>query len=208
MTAPPEPVAANTIAGKVGNVYVVAHGTTPPFTLPPASTFDIGAVSLASAWTAGNLGYLSEADTPTFAFAMATKDITAWQLNGNTMRILQTGKVRSVKFTVREINKQTWSLIEPGSTYTNGANGSSTVTIPNATTNPDKAALIEIQDLDYAVKMWVYAPRVAVKAIGDVKFDPSDTANAQLTFDFLSETGASTDPLYYVASNHPGLAGT
>ena len=37
------------------------------------------------------------------------------------------------------------------------------------------------------------------------KFDQQETANAQLTFTFLSPTGLSTDPLYYVASNAPGL---
>lgn len=199
------PTSANTVASKVGNVYVVPFGTTAPFTVPPVNTFDISAATLSAAWLAGNLGYINETDTPTLGLTPTTKQITAWQLNGNIMRVLQTGKVRSVKFTCREINKNVWGLIEPGSTYLDAANGSSVITVPNASTNPNKAALIEIQDLDQAMKMWIYVPMVQISALGDLKFDPTDTANEQLTFDFLSPTGNSTDPLYYVASNAPGL---
>jgi len=201
------PNVENTIVGKVGNVYVTAHGTPPPFPLPPEHEgFDITSAQLPEVWTAGNLGYLSEADTPTFGFALTTKEISAWQLNGNTLRVLQTAKVRTVKFTVREVNRTTWGLIEPGSRYTDGTNGSSIVTVPNADINPDRAGLFEIQDLDYGVTVWIYVPRMNIKTIGDMKFDPTDTANSQLEFDFLPDRGLPSDDLYYIASNHPGLA--
>lgn len=199
------PTTANTIAGKVGNVYVVPYGTTAPFTVPPSGTFDITAATLTTTWQNGNLGYLHEDDTPAFSFDLKTQPIISWQTVGNPIRILQTGKARSVKFTVREVNRNVWGLIEPGSTYTAGANGSDTVTVPNSATNADKAALFEVQDLDFNMKMWIYIPKINVTAIGDLKFDRQDTANVQLTFNFLSPTGLTTDPLYYVASNHPGL---
>jgi hypothetical protein len=199
------PTTLNTFNGKVGNVYVVPFGTAAPFTVPPVNTFDITAATLASAWTNGNLGYLHETDTPTMGYALTTKQITAWQLAGNIMRVLSTGKIRTIKFTCREINKNVWNQVEPGSTYLDAANGSSVVTVPNASTNPYRAGLIEIQDLDQSQKMWVYIPMMQINALGDLKFDEQETTNAQLTFTFLSPTGNSTDPLYYVASNAPGL---
>lgn len=195
----------NTFNGKVGNVYVVPFGTAAPFTVPPVNTFDITAATLAAAWTNANLGYLHEADTPTLGYALATKQLSAWQLGGNILRVLSTGKVRSIKFTCREINKNVWNQVEPGSSYLDAANGSSVVTVPNASTNPYRAGLVEVQDLDQSQKMWVYVPMMQINALGDLKFDQQETANAQLTFTFLSPTGLSTDPLYYVASNVPGL---
>lgn len=199
------PSTLNTFNGKVGNVYVTPFGTAAPFTVPPVNTFDITAATLAAAWTNGNLGYLHEADTPTLGNALSTKQLTAWQLGGNILRVLSTGKIRTIKFTCREINKNVWNQFEPGSSYLDAANGSSVVTVPNASTNPYRAALIEVQDLDQSQKMWVYAPMAQISAIGDLKFDQQETTNAQLTFTFLSPTGLSTDPLYYVASNAPGL---
>jgi hypothetical protein len=199
------PSTLNTFNGKVGSVYVTPFATAAPFTVPPVNTFDITSATLAAAWTNANLGYLHETDTPTLGYALATKQLTAWQLGGNILRVLSTGKVRSIKFTCREINKNVWNQVEPGSSYLDAANGSSVVTVPNASTNPYRAGLIEVQDLDQSQKMWVYIPMIQISGLGDLKFDQQETTNAQLTFTFLSPTGASTDPLYYVASNVPGL---
>jgi hypothetical protein len=199
------PSTLNTLNGKIGNVYVTPFGTAAPFTVPPVVGFDITAASLAAAWTNGNLGYLHEADTPTLGNALSTKQLTAWQLGGNILRVLSTGKIRTVKFTCREINKNVWNQFEPGSSFLDAANGSSVVTVPNASTNPYRAGLIEVQDLDQSQKLWVYIPMMQISALGDMKFDPQETTNEQLTFTFLSPTGLSTDPLYYVASNAPGL---
>ena len=201
----PAPAVANTVVGKIGNVYVVPYGTAAPFTIPPAATFDITAATLPAAWTAGNLGYIHEVDTPTFHFDLKTQDVAAWQSNGNPIRVLQTGKIRAVEFTVRELNKVVWGLVEPGSTYTAGAAGSNTVTVPNTAQTPDKAMLVELQDLDYGAKAWFYVPKVNVVTIGNIQVQRDDTASCKLNAQFLPATGLPTDPLYYIASNLPGM---
>lgn len=194
-----------TLAGKVGSVYIVPFGTAAPFTIPPSASFDATNVTLPAAWSNGDLGYLHEDDTPTMHWDYKTQPIAAWQTNGNPFRILAQSKVRGIKFTCREINKPVLGLVEPGATFTAGAAGSNTVTVPNSTTNPDKAGLFKIQDLDLSTFMWIYIPKLNITDIGDLKFDRQDTANTQLTFQFLSPTGLTTDPLYYIASNHAGL---
>lgn len=196
------PVVENTVVGKYGNVYIAPFGTAAPFTVPADATVDVTA-ALPSAWTASNLGYLHEEDTPTLSFDTTNERVSAWQLNGSTLRSLLTGKVRSIQFTCREFNRKVWGLVEPGTTYTVGANGTVTATIPPSASNPPKAALFEIQDLDFDVKLLVYVPRLTVSEIGDLQFVTSDTANTQLTFEFEQET--DTSPPYYIATNHPGL---
>lgn len=192
------------LVGKVGNVYMPAYGTTAPFTLPPAGSFDITAAALAAAWTNADLGYLHEDDTPEFAFDTNTTTITAWQANGNVLRTLLNNKIRSVKFTVRAFNRRVWDIMEPGTVWTTGTNGSYSGSIPSNGGNPPRAGLFEISDLDQAVKVWFYVPRLTVSAIGGFKAANTDTMNAQLTLNF--ETVNSTDALYYVVGNHAGFA--
>lgn len=196
------PTVANTVVGKYGNVYLVPYGTIPPFTIPPNSTVNVNS-ALPAAWTAGNLGYLHEEDTPTIAFDTTNERVSAWQLNGATLRNLLTGKVRSIQFTCREFNRKVWDIVEPGTTYTAGASGTVTATIPAVATNPPKAGLFEIQDLDFAVKLLIYVPRLTVSELGELQFVTNDTANTTMTFEF--EQAADTDPPYYIATNHPGL---
>lgn len=197
------PTVANTLVGKIGNVYVAPFGTAAPFTVPPNSSVDAGALTLPAPWTAGNLGYIHEDDTPTFSWDISSTQLTAWQLNGSLLRNLQTGKARSVKFTCREFNKNVWNQVEPGTTYTAGANGTTTLTIPDSSANPNKAGLVEIQDLDFGIKLYIYVPSVNVSEIGDMKPGNADTMNTQLTWMFMSN-GAGL-PLYYIATNHPGM---
>lgn len=196
------PNVANTVVGKYGNVYVVPHGTTAPFTIPPNATVNVNS-ALPAAWLAGNLGYLHEEDTPTLGFDTSTERVGAWQLPGGTLRNLLTGKVRSMQLTCREFNRDVWELVEPGTTYTAGASGTVTATIPAVATNPPKAGLFEIQDLDFAVKLLIYVPRLSVSELGELQFVGNDTGNMQITFEF--EQTSDTDPPYYIATNHPGL---
>ena len=196
------PVVENTVVGKYGNVYIAPFGTAPPFTVPADATVDVDS-ALPPAWTAANLGYLHEEDTPTLSFDTTTERVSAWQLQGATLRSLLTMKVRSIQFTCREFNRKVWNLVEPGTTYTPGANGTVTATIPATASNPPKAGLFEIQDLDFGVKLLVYVPRLTVSELGDLQFNNSDTANTQITFEFEQET--DTAPPYYIATNHPGL---
>lgn len=191
-----------TVVGKYGNVHVVPHGTAPPFTVPADASVDVEA-ALSAAWLAGNLGYLHEDDTPVISFDTTTSRIKAWQTTGSTLRNLLTGKVRSIKFTCREFNRRTWGLVEPGTTYTPGANGTVTATVPAQASNPPKGGLFDIQDLDFGVRLKIYVPRLVVSEIGDLKFGNSDTANTQLTFEF--EQDDDSTPPYYIATNHPGL---
>lgn len=192
------------LVGKIGNVMMPALGTTAPFTLPPSASFDIAAASLAAPWTAADLGYLHESDTPEFGFATNNTTITAWQANGNVVRTLLTSKVRSVKFKLRAFNRRGWEIMEPGTVWTAGLNGSYSGSIPANGGNPPRAALFEIIDLDASVKVWWYIPRMTVAAIGTFKAANADTMNAELTLNF--EVVNSTDPLYYVVGNHPGFA--
>jgi hypothetical protein len=192
----------NTVVGKIGNIYVPPFGTAPPFTTPPDATVDVNA-AIPPAWQAYNLGFLHEDDTPRFSFDITTGRIKAWQTAGNTMRTFQNGKVRAVQFTCREFNRRVWNLVEPGTTYTPGANGTVTATIPASGGNPPKAGLVEIFDLDFGIKLLVYVPRLSVTNIGELKPSGSDSMNTQLTLEFEQDT-ASTPP-YYIATNHPGL---
>jgi hypothetical protein len=191
------------LVGKIGNIYMPAYGTTAPFTLPPSGSFDIMAASLSAAWLNADLGYLHEDDTPEFGFDTSNTTITAWQANGNVLRTLLTGKVRSVKFKTRAFNRRTWELMEPGTVWTTGANSSYTASIPSNGGNPPRAGLFEIQDLDTSVKVWFYVPRLTVASIGAFKVANTDTLNAELTLNF--ESVNSTDPLYYIAGNHLGF---
>jgi hypothetical protein len=190
----------NTLVGKIGSVYVVPHGTAHPFTVPVDATVDV-ATALPAAWLAGNLGYLHEEDTPTFTQDRTTNRISAWQLDGGLLRSLLSQKVRSVAFTCREWNRDVWDLLEPGTTYTAGANGTVSLSIPDAGGNPPKAALFEIEDTDFDVKLRWYVPRVTVSEVGDLQFTGTDTGNTQITFEFEND-GTS---LYYIATNHPGM---
>src|SRR5258706_13188240 len=93
------------LVGKVGNVWMPAFGTVAPFTIPPSAGFNIASAVLPAAWTAADLGYLHESDTPEFGLNVNTTNITAWQANGNVVRTLQTSKIRSVKFTCPAFNR-------------------------------------------------------------------------------------------------------
>jgi hypothetical protein len=196
------PDVEKTVVGKIGNVYVVDHGTTAPFTIPPDATVDVD-TALSAAWLAGNLGYLHEEDTPTFKQDRSNERISAWQRAGGLLRNLLTEKINSVTFTCREWNRGTWALLEPGTTYTTGANGTVSLSIPGTTTNSPKAALFEIQDIDFGTKIRWYVPRVTVSEVGDLKFVGNDTGNSQVTFEF--EEDVSGNPLYYIATNHLGM---
>lgn len=196
------PQVENTLVGKIGNVYVVPHGTTAPFTIPPDATVDVAA-ALPAAWLNGNLGYLHEEDTPTFTQDRTNNRISAWQLDGGLLRNLLSGKIRSVQFTCREFNRGVWDLLEPGTTYTAGANGTVSLSIPTAGGNPPKGALFEIEDTDFDVRLRWYVPRVTVSEVGDLQFTGTDTGNTQITFEFEDDGGGD---LYYIATNHPGMA--
>jgi len=198
------PSADNTIVGKIGTVYAVAYGTTPPFTLPPPGSLDIMAMSPPAGWLAGNLGYLHEDDTPEFTKQKDTQRISAWQLNGQTLRVLQSGQVRTIAFTAREWNRNTWALLEPGTTYTAGVNGTTSLSIPVAGSDPPKAWLIEVQDLDLGMKLWWYVPKASVTQVGGIKLSRTNTANIPLTLEFEQDAGATQ--LYYVVANHDGFA--
>lgn len=191
------------LVGKVGNIYMPAYGTTAPFTLPPSGSFDIAAATLAAPWTNADLGYLHEDDTPEFGFDTNTTTITAWQANGNVLRTLLNQKVRSVKFTARAFNRRVWDIMEPGTVWTTGTNGSYTGSVPSNGGNPPRAGLFEISDIDSSVKVWIYVPRLTVASIGGFKAANTDTMNANLTLNF--EAVDSVSPLYYVAGNHGGF---
>jgi hypothetical protein len=195
------PTVDNTLVGKIGSIYVVPHGTAAPFTVPPDSLVDVSA-TLPSAWLDGNLGYIHEEDTPNFGQDRSNQRVSAWQLDGGLLRNLLTQKVRSVQFTCREFNRDVWNLVEPGTTYTNGANGTVTLSIPKAGGNPPKAALFEIEDTDFGTKLLWYVPRVSVSEVGELQFTGSDTGNTQVTFEFEDDL----DDLYYIATDHPGMA--
>lgn len=196
---------AQLFVGKIGNVYMPAYGTTAPFTLPPSGSFDIAAASLAAAWTAADVGFLHENDTPEFGFATNNTTITAWQANGNVLRTILTQKIRSVKFTCRAFNRVVWDLLEPATVWTAGVNGSYSGSVPSNGGNPPRAALFEITDLDASgVKAWWYVPRLTVATIGTFKADRQDTMNAHLELNF--EVVDTSSPLYYVVGNLPGMA--
>ena len=194
------PTVANTLVGKIGNVYVVPYGTTAPFTVPVDSSVDVTA-ALPAAWLAGNLGYLHEEDTPTFSQDRTNNRISAWQLDGGLLRNLLSQKIRSAAFTCREWNRDVWEMLEPGTTYTTGANGTVSMSIPDAGGNPPKAALFEIEDTDFDTKLRWYVPRVTVSEVGDLQFVGADTANIQITFEFEADQASG---LYFIATNHPG----
>lgn len=189
--------------GKVGNVWMPAFGTAAPFTIPPSGSFNIASAVLPAAWLAADLGYLHESDTPEFAFNVNTTNITAWQANGNVVRTLMNNKIRSVKFTCRAFNRRVWEIMEPGTTWTAGASGSFSGSIPSNGGNPPRAGLFEITDLDNNTKVWFYIPRMTVSSLGTFKAQNSDTLNAIFELNF--EVVNSTDPLYYVVGNHTGL---
>lgn len=198
------PSTSGLLVGKVGDIMIAPYGTAAPFTIPPAGSFDIAAAVIPPAWVAANLGYLHEEDTPEFGFDISTTTITAWQANGTILRTSMNSKVRSVKFSCREFNRRTWNLQEPGTVWTAGTNGSHSAAIPASGGNPSKAALLEIVDLDPGYKVWWYVPKCTIAAIGAFKAGPTDTFNAQFTFNFEAQN--TSDPLYYVVGNHPGLA--
>lgn len=189
--------------GRVGNVYIVDFGETQPFD-PNSGALDVAAVVLSADWLAGELGYIHEEDTPDFGFETNSNTITAWQANGNVLRTLMTSKVRSVTFTVRSFKRAVWDVLEPGTTYSAGANGTFAAHIPTNGGNPSKAVLIEIEDLDEGTKAFWYVPKATVASIGNMKAAAADTMNAVLTLNF--EAVNSTDPLYHVVGNLPGLA--
>jgi hypothetical protein len=196
--------AAGLLVAKIGSAMLAPYGTTPPMTIPPSGSFDIAAAVLPGAWTAADLGYLHEDDTPEFGFDVNSSTLTAWQANGNVIRTLLTGKVRSVKFTAREFNRRTWAIQEPGTVWTPGANGSVTASVPVNGGNPPKAGLFELNDLDMGYKVWWYIPRLTVASLGAFKAANTDSMNAQFTLNF--EVDGTATQLYYVAGNHPGLA--
>lgn len=196
------PQVENTIVGKIGNVYVVPHGTAAPFTIPADVTVDV-TDALPAPWLAGNLGYLHEEDTPTFSQDRTNNRISAWQLDGGLLRNLLSQKIRSATFTCREFNRGVWDLLEPGTTYTEGANDTVTVTVPRAGGNPPKGVLFEIEDTDFGTKLWWYVPRATVSEVGDLQFTGTDTGNTQVTFEFEDDLDAG---LYFIATNHPGMA--
>lgn len=191
----------STLVGKIGNIYVVPHGTAAPFTVPVDATVDVNA-ALPAAWLAGNLGYLHENDTPSFKQDRTNNRVSAWQLDGGLLRNLLSQKIRSATFTCREFNRNTWDLVEPGTTYTAGANGTVSLTIPRSGGNPPKAALFEIEDTDFGVKLLWYVPRVTVSDVGDLQFMGTDTGNTQITFEFEDDLDAG---LYFIATDHPGM---
>jgi hypothetical protein len=195
------PVVENTLVGKIGNVYVVPHGTAHPFTVPADSSVDVTA-ALPAAWQAGNLGYLHEEDTPAFSQDRTINRVSAWQLDGGLLRSLLSMKIRAAQFTVREFNRGVWDLVEPGTVYTDGANDTVTLSIPDAGGNPPKAVLFEIEDTDFGTKLWWYVPRVTVSEVGDLQFTSTDTGNTQITFEFENDLSS----LYFIATNHPGMA--
>ncbi|ALG06851.1 hypothetical protein [Kibdelosporangium phytohabitans] len=198
------PSTSGLLVGKIGSIMIAPYGTTAPFTIPPSGSFDIAAAVLPGAWTAADLGYLHEDDTPEFGFDASSSTITAWQANGNVLRTLLNSKIRSVKFSCREFNRRVWALQEPGTVWTTGANGSYSASIPANGGNPPRAGLFELNDLDVGFKVWWYIPRMTVSAFGAFKAANQDTMNAQFTLNF--EAVNSTDPLYYLAGNHPGFA--
>lgn len=195
------PTVANTLVGKIGNVYVVPYGTAAPFTIPPNSGVDVTA-ALSATWLGGNLGYLHEEDTPTFSQDRTNNRISAWQLDGGLLRNLLSQKIRSVQFTCREWNRDVWDLLEPGTTYTAGTGGTVSMSIPDAGGNPPKAALFEIEDTDFDIRLRWYVPRVTVSEVGDLQFVGTDTGNTQVTFEFEADNAAG---LYFIATNHPGM---
>lgn len=195
------PSVDSTLVGKIGNIYVVPHGTAAPFTVPPNAGVDVDA-ALPAAWLDGDLGYLHEEDTPAFTQDRTNNRISAWQLDGGLLRNLLSMKTRSVQFTCREFNRNTWDLLEPGTTYTAGANGTVSLAIPKAGGNPPMAALFEIEDTDFGSKLRWYVPRVTVSEVGDLQFVATDTGNIQLTFEFEDDL----DDLYYIVTNHSGMA--
>lgn len=195
------PTVANTLVGKIGNVYVVPYGTAAPFTIPPNSGVDVTA-ALSATWLGGNLGYLHEEDTPTFSQDRTNNRISAWQLDGGLLRNLLSQKIRSVQFTCREWNRDVWDLLEPGTTYTTGAAGTVSLSIPDAGGNPPKAALFEIEDTDFDIRLRWYVPRVTVSEVGDLQFVGTDTGNTQVTFEFEADSASG---LYFIATNHPGM---
>lgn len=190
--------------GVIGNVMLTPFGTAAPFTLPPAGSFDIEAAVIPPAWLAGDMGFLHEDDTPEFGFATSNTTITAWQANGNVLRTLLTQKIRSVKFKCRGFNRNVWDVLEPGTVWTAGANGSYSAAVPSDGGNPPRGGLFEIIDLDAGVKAWWYIPRITVASFSAFKASRNDTMNAEFTFNF--EIVNSTDPLYYVVGNLPGMA--
>lgn len=191
----------NTFIGKVGDIYVVPFGTAAPFTIPPDNTNDVTA-ALPAAWLDGELGYLHEDDTPVFSNDITTERIGAWQIDGGTLRTTRTQRARTVTFTCRELNRNTWGLIEPGSSYTAGAAGNTTVAVPSTGGNPPLALLFDIQDTDLGNRIKIYIPRATVTEIGDLQYVNADTANVVVTFEMENN---DTDTLYYVLTSADGL---
>lgn len=191
----------NTFVGKIGDIYVTPFGTAAPFTVPPGATNDVAA-AIPAAWLAGELGYLSEDDTPVFSNDITTERLSAWQRDGATLRTLRTQRARTVTFTCRELNRNTWGLIEPGSSYTAGVAGSATVSVPVLGGNPPLALLFDIQDTDLGNRMRIYIPRATVTEIGDLQYVNADTANVVVTFEMENN---DTDTLYYVLTSADGL---
>lgn len=190
--------------GKVGQVFATPYGTTAPATFNGSFDIEAAKAALSATWTGGDLGFLHESDTPEFGFDVNSTTITAWQADGNVLRTIMNQKVRSVTFTCRAFNRNVWDILEPGTVWTTGANGSFSGTIPTNGGNPPRAFLFEIEDLDAGYLAWWYIPRCTVASIGGFKAANTDTMNAVITLNF--EVIDTNTPLYTIAGNLPGMA--
>jgi hypothetical protein len=151
--------------GVTGNLYVADKGTT-----PPADT--------TAAWPTGwaDLGYLSE-DGFVVTPKTESDDIMVWQSLASVRTILKS-RTEELKFTLMQMNAETFTLAMGGGTIT-GSAGEFHYSAPTAGDVDERAFGVEIRDGDLIYRFLF--PRGLVSDVGDIQFLRTDAVKFQLT---------------------------
>lgn len=152
-----------------GKVWVADLGATVPA--------DINAAPNAS-WT--DLGYTTE-DGITFSLEQQTQDIPGWQ-SLEPLRIIVTAEPKSFAFTLRQLEKATWTTTFGGSVT--GSAGNWTWSPPSPGVQTQKMYLLEFEDgsLDYR---FIYR-NCQQQGAREMVFNRSDAVNLPLEYRVLA----------------------
>lgn len=158
-----------------GNVYVADIGSTVPTDVT---------VSPNASWT--DLGFTTD-DGVSFSLEQQTQDIAGWQ-SLEPLRVIVTSEPKSFSFTLRQLEKVTWTTTF-GGTIT-GSAGNWKWTPPGAGTQTQKMYLIEFTDSSLKYR-FVYR-NCQQQGAREMVFNRNDAVNLPLEYRVLAPSSGST----------------
>lgn len=181
--------AAEVRVGVTGNLYSAPRGTTAPADTEAA--WGVG-------WT--DLGYLSE-DGFVMTPSTETTDIMVWQSLAS-VRTLMTSRSQELKFTLMQMNRDTFVLAMGGGVLEDGVAGEYHYSAPMGGDVDERSFGIEVRDGALTYRFVFH--RGLVSDVGDIAFVRGDAIKFELTVSVMAVDDET--PLFEFFTNDAAFA--